>query len=567
MLAALLAALILPLPGQAAEPDPVLDALNTELQRSFQGLRKAEPGTPLYYLSYQAVETRSRTVSAILGSLHEESEGVTRTLDVDARVGSRALDNTHQIKGIESAGHADASVAGELPIDGDPLALRQAAWQLTDRAFKEAQTRYTKATADKAVTADESDSSDDFSNDPPQQWSEAARPPPPDPGLWRERLRRLSASAGRYPFVVSSKVALSLETRRSWFVDSDSAALAMADTEVRLDISLTARTTDGMSLDRSTSWTGPSLANLPAEAEAARVLNHLAGELDALARAPDAVPYQGPAVFGSTAAAVLFHEILGHRLEGHRQKLESEGQTFAKKVGQPITAAFISVYDDPALKSLAGIALNGTYRFDDEGQPARRIQLVRNGNLTGFLMSRTPIAAAAHSNGHGRRSSGQRAVARMANLVVEASATVPASDLRRLLRQELARQSKPWGLWFEDVEGGYTTTTRDANQAFEVVPKLVYRVWADGRPDEPVHGVEIVGTPLASFMKIAAAGDDIGVFNGACGAESGWVPVSASAPSLLFSEIEVEKGQKDAERQPLLVPPHHDPALLKLMAP
>ncbi|MBI3297683.1 MAG: TldD/PmbA family protein [Elusimicrobia bacterium] len=559
MLAVLLAAALLPSSSRAQPPDPVLDALSAELRRSVKGLRMAEPGTPLYYLSYQAVETRARSLSAILGSLHEESEGVSRTLDVDARVGSRALDNTHQIKGAESAGHEDASAAGELPVDDEPRALRQAAWELTDRAFKEAQSRYTKAAADKAVTADEADDSADFSAEAPQRWSEPALPAPPDPGPWRDRLRRLSSGAARYPFLVGSNAALSLETRRRWFADSDGAALADGDAVVRLDVALTARTTGGMELDRSASWSEPSLDRLPPEEELAAVLTRLAEELGELVRAPDAVPYQGPAVFGSTAAAVLFHEILGHRLEGHRQKLESEGQTFAKKLGQPVTAEFLSVYDDPSLRALGGRALSGAYRFDDEGQPGRRAQLVKDGRLTGFLMSRAPIAAAPRSNGHGRRSSGRRAVARMANLVVEASRTVPAKDLRALLRAELKRQDKPWGLWFEDIEGGYTTTTRDANQAFEVQPKLVYRVWADGRPDEPVHGVDIVGTPLASFMKIVAAGDDLGVFNGVCGAESGWVPVSASAPSLLFSEIEVEKGRKDAERPPLLPAPHHDP--------
>jgi hypothetical protein len=148
----------------------------------------------------------------------------------------------------------------------------------------------------------------------------------------------------------------------------------------------------------------------------------------------------------------------------------------------------------------------------------------------------------------------------MANLVVEASKTVPEPELRRLFKEELRRRNLPWGLWFEDVEGGNTTTTRDGPQAFQVVPKLVYKVFVDGRPDEAVRGVNIVGTPLASFTKIAAAASDLGVFNGVCGAESGWVPVSASAPTLLLSELEVEKQEKDAEKPPLLPAPHHDPA-------
>lgn len=544
--------------GAAGQGDPVLDALSAELSRSFSGLRRKHPAPPLYYLSYQALETRSLGHTAVLGSMLAESESASRTLDVDVRVGSPLLDNTHEIKGAESAGHEDASTSGPLPLGDDPLALRMAAWALTDMAFKDAQARYTKTTADRAVSADESDTSGDFTLQEGLRHSEPPPPAPRDPGPWRERLRRVSARAARHPALVSSQVSLSQDSVRSWFVDSQGAALATSETSVRLDLSLTARTTDGMALDRSASWTARTPDGLPSEEEAALTLDRLAGELRALSTAPDAVPYHGPAVFGSTAAAVLFHEILGHRLEGQRQKLESEGQTFATKLGQPVTAPFISVFDDPTLDSLAGFPLAGHYRFDDEGRPAERVDLVKDGRLTGFLMSSMPIAAFPRSNGHGRRSPGRRAVARMANLVVSASTTVPSADLRDLLRAELLRQKKPWGLWFSDVESGYTTTTRDATQAFEVDPKLVYRVWADGRPDEPVRGVNIVGTPLTSFTKIIAAADDMGVFNGVCGAESGWVSVSAASPSLLFSEIEVEKGVKDAERPPLLAPPAQD---------
>lgn len=557
MSAALLALLLLaPAPaGAASRKDPVLDALSAELARSYSGLRRKHPTPPLYYLSYEAVENRSVSLTAVLGSVLDEAESTSRTLDVDARVGSPQLDNTHEIKGAEAAVHEDASTSGPLPLGDDPLPIRMAAWALTDLAFKDAQARYTKTTADRAVTAEESDHSGDFTLEKGLRHYDAPPPAPQSLAPWRETLRRISARAGRYPDIVSSQVSLAHDSSRSWFTDSQGAALATSDSSLRLDVSLSARTTDGMALDRSASWTARSPEDLPSEEEAVRTLDRLAGELDALSHAPDAVPYHGPAVFGSTAAAVLFHEILGHRLEGQRQKLESEGQTFAKKLGQPVTATFISVYDDPTLKSLFGFPLSGHYLFDDEGRPAERVDLVKDGRLTGFLMSRMPIAAVSRSNGHGRRSPGRRAVARMANLVVSASKTVPAADLRELLRAELRRQNKPWGLWFADVESGYTTTTRDATQAFEVDPKLVYRVWADGRPDEPVRGVNIVGTPLTSFTKIIAAADDVGVFNGVCGAESGWVPVSASAPSLLFSEIEVEKGLKDAELPPLLPPP------------
>ncbi|HEX4643574.1 MAG TPA: hypothetical protein VH161_08895, partial [Candidatus Acidoferrales bacterium] len=113
----------------------------------------------------------------------------------------------------------------------------------------------------------------------------------------------------------------------------------------------------------------------------------------------------------------------------------------------------------------------------------------------------------------------------------------------------------PYGLYFEDVQGGFTLTTRELPQAFQVLPVIVWRVYPDGRPDQLVRGVDIVGTPLASLNRIVVTGDKMEIFNGVCGAESGSVPVSASAPAMLFSEMEVQKRNSTRERPPILPPP------------
>ena len=109
------------------------------------------------------------------------------------------------------------------------------------------------------------------------------------------------------------------------------------------------------------------------------------------------------------------------------------------------------------------------------------------------------------------------------------------------LRDEARRQGKPFGLLFDNIEGGFTTTGRGSPNAFNVLPNVVYRIYTDGRAPELVRGVDLIGTPLAAFGKIIATDDRIDVFNGVCGAESGGVPVSASSPSLLVSEVEVQK--------------------------
>jgi TldD protein len=218
---------------------------------------------------------------------------------------------------------------------------------------------------------------------------------------------------------------------------------------------------------------------------------------------------------------------------------------------------FISVNDDPTMQKFHETYLNGYYEFDDEGVPAQRAALVDHGVLKGFLMERSPIKSFPHSNGHGRAQPGLAPVARQGNLIVDSTNRVPFPKLREALIQEVKKRGKPYGLMFESISGGFTfTRTGYLPQAFKVMPLVVWRVYPDGRPDELVRGVDIVGTPLQSFEKILTTGDDDAVFNGVCGAESGWVPVSAVAPSLLVGEIEVERKAKGHDRPPLLPPPN-----------
>jgi len=281
----------------------------------------------------------------------------------------------------------------------------------------------------------------------------------------------------------------------------------------------------------------------------------MAEDLDALRKAPLAEPYSGPALLSGRAAAVFFHEVLGHRVEGQRQRGRDEGQTFAKKVNEKVLPEFLSVTDDPTLRTLGGKELSGWYRYDDEGVPAARVEVVKDGVLKNFLMGRMPVKNFSQSNGHGRAQSGMMPVGRQGNLIVTSSKAIPDAELRTRLIEEIKKQGKPYGLYFEDIQGGFTLTTRSLPQAFQVLPVMVWRVYADGRPDELVRGVDIVGTPLTVLAQIAATGDTASVFNGICGAESGSVPVSAAAPAMLFSGMEVQKRNYGDERPPILPPP------------
>lgn len=544
--------------GSAAVP-PGLSALRGELVRAMAELgAKAQPAP--YFISYEIFDRNETVISASYGALVQSTARRTRLLDTDVRVGSYELDSTHPLRsdGLDFGEDLGSGKAVALPFADDAGVMRAVAWLDTDRKYKSAAEALVKVKTQRTLKTAEEDGSDDFSRE------KAVTFIGPVGGLglsdldrdrWEERMRALSARFRGHPLIHDSQVTLQVSTVNRWVVSSEGSLVQDGRDYVRVFLQADTRADDGMDLERFEGFDAASFDGLAAEAAMMRAADTMIADLEALRVAPLAEPYIGPAILEGKAAGVFFHEIFGHRVEGHRQKNEDEGQTFARQVGHPIMPDFISVYDDPTLTRLNGVDLSGFYRFDDEGVPASRAILVDHGVLKGFLLSRSPTRGFNHSNGHGRRQEGRATVSRQGNLVVEPAVSVTLPKLRERLRAEARRQGKTYGLLFKDISGGFTNTTRGGPQAFKVLPILVYRVYTDGRPDELVRGADLVGTPLASLTKILAAADDFQTFNGMCGAESGFVPVSATSPSLLVEQIEVERKDKGNNKPPVLPAP------------
>jgi predicted Zn-dependent protease len=429
-------------------------------------------------------------------------------------------------------------------------------WDLTDREYRRATPAYAKVMTNNSVEAAEEDKSPDFSQESSQAHVDAPSAPIAfNQKEWEEKVRKYSALFRKYPEIYSSTVSLQIEQTTSYFVSSEGTKVETPGLMARLVVEANTRADDGMDLVRVETFESTKPEGLPSEKELTVKEEKMASDLKALRGAPLAEPFDGPALLSGRAAAVFFHEVLGHRLEGHRQRGDREGQTFTKKVNQPVLPPFLSVYDDPTMGTINGVPLSGTYSHDDEGVPSQRVPLIQDGILKNFLMSRMPITNFAKSNGHGRHQAGFMPTGRQGNLIVQSTKTVNDSEMRAQLIDEVKKEGKPYGLYFEDVQGGFTLTTRELPQAFQVLPVIVWRVYPDGRPDQLVRGVDIVGTPLASLNRILMTGDKTEVFNGICGAESGSVPVSASAPAMLFSEMEVQKRSASRERPPILPAP------------
>lgn len=546
-----------PAAAQEAKTDVLLNAMSSELERSYARLKNAEKA-PLHYLGYEVYDEKQYGVDAVEGAVSGVTDRTDREFDVDARVGDKALDNTHELKGDQAYANSKDQSYGTAPLENDEAAIRSKLWVLTDSAYKTALDQYAKVKMNKSVTAQEEDKSDDFSRSAPAGFYEKAVFPVFDRDKLQGMMKRLSALMKPYDFIYDSYAGYSVWTSNKYMVNSEGSRIVTGNTYVRLRYSMSSRTDDGMDIYRFRSYDADTMAGLPSEEAVAADIAGSVRELRGLRSIQASEPYSGPAILESQAAGVFFHEIFGHRAEGHRQKSESSGQTFTKKVGQPIMPEFLTVYDDPGIRELNGQFLRGYYRYDDEAVPAARATLVEKGVLKSFLMSRSPIKGFPASNGHGRRAAGHGAVARQGNLIVESANKVPAAGLRSRLIEELKKSGKPYGLLIKDISGGYTITQRDLPQSFSVQVTLADRIYADGRPDEPVRGLNLIGTPLQTFSRIILTGDEVQPFNGSCGAESGWVPVSAVSPALLFSELETEKVQKSNSRPPVLKPPFTD---------
>ncbi len=535
-------------------------ALDTELARI--GTVLATAPEPPHWMQVGVVDRRAIDILATHGALAAPPRwNHSRQGDIDVRVGTPALDNTHKLR---DAGWFDEPTRFtlDLPLtDDDPRVAQLALWQAAEETYREAARRLIRVKANDAVKVEREDRSHDFSAAPAVQSLAATAPLRLPVDTWTDVVRAASARFLDHPAVLDSNVSLHAQDDVHYVITTDGSRIRHQRWRLRLSVWGTTVADDGQELSVYEYVDTASPDGLPTAAEVDEMVDLVALRLEQLREAPLVDPYVGPAILRGRAAGVFFHEILGHRVEGHRQKDEDEGQTLTDKVGREIFPSFISVVDDPTLAQWPApgrpVDLNGFYPYDDEGVAAEAVPVVENGVLRSFLMSRAPIEGQGRSNGHGRRQPGNSVVARQGNLIVSADPelVVPYAELRARLVGLLEEQDKPFGLIFDDISGGFTLTGRGTPNSYAVQPVTVWRVWRDGRPDELGRGVDLIGTPLVTFSRIAGASDQTQVFNGMCGAESGWVPVSAVAPDLLVTELEVQRREKQNDRPPLLPPP------------
>lgn len=531
--------------------DTVIDVMRDELGRQFAelGRQSAKP----YYMNFRIDDIAVYSVSANFGALVASDYNRNSYFMSQIRLGDMDFDN---YLGDNAYKMSIKVHPQQVSIGGDSEAsLRQSIWRDVNARYKLAVQYFEYVKAQRGVSQQGQDKAPDWTPATPNKHYEpelGADRRRFDKEYWEARMREYSSIPMADHNVMQSTASIAFVVNRKYFVDSDGSDIAQNLTYCTMFVQAAVRADDGMELPLYKMYFAFTPEGLPTPEQVRRDVRDMAVRLSELRTAPLIQAYTGPALLSGDAAGVFFHEIFGHRIEGQPMKSNTDGQTFKKLVGQNVLPSTISVYDDPTVRRYNGEELNGYYLFDEQGMKGERVEVVKNGVMNDFLMTRTAIEGFDRTNGHARAQIGYDPTSRQSNLIVECSDPKSEDELRALLITEIKAQGKEYGFYFRQVTGGFTMTSATSTNSFQVNPLEVYKVYADQRPDELVRGVDMIGTPLSMFSNISHAGAESRIFTGTCVATSGNTPVTAIAPTILVSKIEVQR-RADSKNIPYIL--------------
>ena len=527
--------------------------MEAELKRSMKGLRMANNPRP-FFMSYLLHHTSGLDVWGRYGAVFNAEPLRGCNLYVECRVGSYRLDQT--VDGGITQDPEDRESFNWLvgPQELDPVAVRYAFWKLSQLKYQEALQDFyekRKILVDQRLKANAPSLSKEkklLRNLPvvPVRFSERR---------WSTFVREASVLFAKYKKLIDPYVRIRGVSKVRIFVNSEGTKFTCQETYYEVIIKAWYLTSEGGYLDSARYFHVRDAQSLPRMSAVEAAIDDIAEDLASLDRAKPLEPYAGPALLSGTATGLLFHEAIGHRLEGERMISRSEGQTFARKVGQRILPEQVDMVDDPTLAEWEGTPLYGHYSVDDEGVEAQRVQLVRKGVLQNFLLSRASVPGFKRSNGHGRHERFQDPMARMANLIVSATDSHDWDTLKEKMLAEVQQRKLPHGIVVKRVSSGETRTDHYEFQAFKGVPTEVYTIDPKNGREQRVRDVSFIGTPLAAIQRIRGFGKDYEVDNSYCYAESGSVPVSTVAPAMLVDELELQRSSSRLYRSPVLKMP------------
>ncbi len=554
--------------------DTLMRALVDEMQRSMD-LQMEDLEKP-YFIQYNVDDTIGYDLYAQYGAVTSSSRERSRRFTSRVRVGSYELDNTNfaDMGGFSFfGGPGGGGGRASLPLDDNYLALRQAIWRATDGDYKSAVETLTKKRAymeDKTIE----DRPDDFSEADPVEHVEPAAVLRFDRKAWEENLGRISAHFKKYDQVQDSSVRLFAAAGDSYVVTSEGTRVRFGDVGALLLITAEGQAEDGMRLSTSRSYTGQTTDDFPPVDKIIADIDQSVAELTEAMKAETIEQYTGPVLFDDVSAPQMLRVMLAEGLVGKpdqvgEQRRQLQGtKSLEKKLGTRILPKSFLVWDDPAVKTHADQFLLGHYRFDSEGVPAQRVDLVTKGKLEQMCLSRAPTKKLSGSNGHARTAVGggdpQPAIG---CLFVQDDKGLPADELKEALIQLAKDNDLEYAVRVKSVKSTGITSSRSDILSFFMRaqngggstvgdPVVAYKVYVDDGREEPFRGCEFGQIEVTTLKRIAAAGETPTVYNyislGLGGASP---PSTIIAPPMLFEELDLSKIEQEHDKLPILKAP------------
>ena len=494
-----------------------------------------------YYCAFLLKDVHWFNTWASSGSTCRSQTDRSRNVNCDLRVGSYDYDQVldgglrEMEEDLESLSHSS------VPIDDNNFdGLRITVWKLLESKFREALTEYNTKEASRISTRDPNNGLPSFTRGKRASYRHLARMEAVDHEAWDKFCKKASQWMSTLPRLSGSWVEFDASQETRIFVNTEGSVVAQNAQVFSLSANFHKLTKEGSRLEQELVINCGSLKELPDFATFKKLALEKYEKLMRMARAKKIHAFSGPVLLHPGPAGLLFHEAVGHRLEGSRLLSSGEGQTFRGQEGKQVLKVPITVRDNPNLKEFNGQRCIGSYAYDDEGVKASDTVLIEDGVLKNYLTTRSAITKGRYqSNGHARTKSAQRPISRMAVTIVEGKNGLPIDRLKNRLIQEIKRQKKPYGLIVYETSGGETDTTNYDFQAFSGDISYATLVYPNGR-EVPVRGVNFVGTPLQSLNNIIAMGDTPIIDNGFCGAESGLLPITTISPAALISNLELQ---------------------------
>ncbi|MGH9699295.1 MAG: metallopeptidase TldD-related protein [Candidatus Acidiferrales bacterium] len=579
-----------PSPQQSSDDkDQTLHAMHDEMARSEARLQIPGVDKP-YFIEYRLLDIDVRAVTSSFGALISSNTTSNRYMSVDVRVGDYHLDSSNFIS--EEGFQGFLGSTGEVGIDRDYNSLRQDLWLATDQAYKEAVTQMSlKQAFLRSLT--KPPEIDDFSKVTPLVQVDPRIEPEWTSRNWEDEARTASASLMNYPQLYGSRINYYLIYVTSYLMNSEGTTIRASHSVAAVEASLDTQADDGMPLHNFYSVDVARPADLPDAATIGKGLAEAAAQLVALRASPLVPDYTGPVLFDPSASGPMLAQVLAPSLSGARPPLATSARIeefmdslggrseWSGRVGTRVLPATVSLVDDPTVGNFQNQPLLGGYEVDDEGVKGQRVELVENGILKNFLMSRRPGPDAEDSNGHARSALLSDTKPLSSNLFFQSTDSIDAATLRKKFLDACKDDGHEWCLEVKQMDNPALTslTQQDYNDFIgglagglssgERVPLIVYRVYvADGR-EEMVRGGRIEGLTLRSLRNILGIGSDSQVYNfmqnpaggfagtalGAFGSAQGGIPSSVVAPSLLLDDIEVRGFHGEPRRLPIVPAP------------